>query len=742
MNDRTGTSSAAGQVDFAALGVGSWEWDIRSKEITWSRDLLRIYGLEGSAPREAGLEAFLDLVHPDDRGAVAARVSDTLARGLSGHEQRFRIVRPDGTVVHLLSRARLLRGADGAPERMVGIDVDLGTVAADPSPAPGSETTVDEEALVAAEVLSLVERAGDHDQLDAIYRAAPLGLALFDREHRFVRINAALAEINGPSVEEHLGRVAWDVVPDLKAVAEPLFRKVFQTGEAVSGVAFSGVTPREPDRLRHWLEHIYPVPDPDGRIGHIGVIVEEVTRRKDAEDRLDERETLLEALFASIDEGYCLCEIVVDGAGRPADVRIHEANGVLSAILGTDDAVGRTVREMVPDLEAAWIDTLASAALERERLRVEKPVAGLGKTLEVFAAPARPNGRFVAVVKDVTAARAAEWRLRESERRLASALRAGRLGVWDYDPRTGALEWDGIARALFRAGEKEPVSPSLFESSVHPHDLETVRAAIARSLDPDERAPYALEFRAIDRADGRILWLRTDATVTFEDGVPVRMVGTVADVTERREAEELQRLLIHEVDHRAKNLLAVVKSIVRLTPAHSLEAFVGAINGRIQALDHAHALLSEASWKDPLFGELMDRELSAWGRERVGLSGETVRLPADMVQPLALALHELATNAAKYGALSVSGGRLDVAWQLDGAGDLAVTWRESGGPPAAPPDKAGFGTRVVTSAIEQQLGGTLDWDWGGEGLVCRFTVPAARLGPNRLAGEDARAASA
>ncbi|WP_431266960.1 HWE histidine kinase domain-containing protein [Dankookia sp. P2] len=186
------------------------------------------------------------------------------------------------------------------------------------------------------------------------------------------------------------------------------------------------------------------------------------------------------------------------------------------------------------------------------------------------------------------------------------------------------------------------------------------------------------------RADGEerlVAWRNT--VLRDASGSLVAVVASGEDITERRAAEERQTLLMREVDHRAKNALAVVQSILRLTRADRQQDFAAAVEGRVNALARAHTMLARERWMGGDLRELVKSELAAYGTdERVRLGGPPVRLVPEAVQPASLVLHELATNAAKHGALSAPGGTLEVTWAAQPDGGLRVHWLETGGPPA------------------------------------------------------------
>jgi two-component sensor histidine kinase len=197
------------------------------------------------------------------------------------------------------------------------------------------------------------------------------------------------------------------------------------------------------------------------------------------------------------------------------------------------------------------------------------------------------------------------------------------------------------------------------------------------------------------------------------------------DITERKEAEYRQLLLAREVDHRTKNALAVVHAIVSLTRAEDIKQFSAAVEGRIQALARAHSLLSESRWRGVKIVDLIQGELAPYSApnfERVRISGKNLSLQPSAGQALALAFHELATNAAKYGAFSVPSGSVQVTWRSRD-GQLELRWIERGGPPSKAKAKGGFGIRVIKAGVESQLSGTVEFDWRHDGLQCAIRVP-------------------
>jgi two-component sensor histidine kinase/DNA-binding response OmpR family regulator len=318
---------------------------------------------------------------------------------------------------------------------------------------------------------------------------------------------------------------------------------------------------------------------------------------------------------------------------------------------------------------------------------------------------------------------ASNARLRESEQRRTVALAAGQMGSWDWNISTGECTWDAGQHRIFGA---EPGAFALTYANIrpyiHPDDLARIEKVMAAGL--GDAPTFQTEVRII-RPSGQMRWCICAAAVTRDAaGRPLRASGVTIDITELKEAEERRTLLVREVDHRARNALAVVQSIVRLTKSKTIEGYVTAVEGRIRALSTAHVLLSESRWEGADLGKLVDEELAPYRTsesERIIVSGPAVFLQPASAQILALVLHELATNAAKYGALCNASGSVRLTWSL-GLEGLVMRWEEVGGPPVTAPVAQGYGTRVISASVERQLGGRATFDWSQGGLCFTMAV--------------------
>jgi PAS domain S-box-containing protein len=253
-------------------------------------------------------------------------------------------------------------------------------------------------------------------------------------------------------------------------------------------------------------------------------------------------------------------------------------------------------------------------------------------------------------------------------------------------------------------------------------NLERRRQGIAEDLDYELR-----------RKDGSNVWvLLATNPILDQDGRMVGALAVLTDITERKRAEQQQRLLLRELDHRVKNTLASVLALSDLTleRATSLEEFRRAFDGRVQAMARTHEALSRARWKDVSFDEVVAivlAPLAAIDATRIVTRGETLRVAATATTPLALALNELGTNALKHGALSQAGGGVTIEWDVAPGGEFRLSWTEHDGPRATAPSSGGTGLRLIRGLIEHELEGRVLIEFAPEGLSCRITIPAATI---------------
>ena len=325
---------------------------------------------------------------------------------------------------------------------------------------------------------------------------------------------------------------------------------------------------------------------------------------------------------------------------------------------------------------------------------------------------------------------ASNMRLVQSEQGRSLALAAGQMGSWEWDIAANRGWWDEGQYRIFGVEPKNfQITTDNIRNLLHPDDWEPLRQVVLR-MAKGERTQQ-VEFR-VRRPNGELRWCTGTAAASVDAaGNVARISGVTIDVTERKEAEERQVLLAREVDHRARNALAIIQSIIRLTRAKTVDDYVATVEGRIKALALAHTLLSDSRWHGADLGTLVAEEFAPYrSGNKVELKGPNVSLSPATAQGIALALHELATNAAKHGALSSLKGKVGLTWQLQ-SDILTLHWMESGGPPIKTPSARSFGLKVIKASIEQQLGGKATFDWNPRGLRCYLTIALREAGESR-----------
>jgi two-component sensor histidine kinase/DNA-binding response OmpR family regulator len=327
------------------------------------------------------------------------------------------------------------------------------------------------------------------------------------------------------------------------------------------------------------------------------------------------------------------------------------------------------------------------------------------------------------VAERTTALAASSAQLRQSEQLRSLAMAAGQMGSWEWDAVRGVGHWDQGQHTIFGVDPATFVAaPENVRPLIEPEDLPMLLAAFREVA--TERSTFQTEFR-VRRPNGEMRWCAGAAAASFDKANRiVRLSGVTVDITDRKLAEQRQMLLAEEVDHRARNVVAVVQSIMRLTRADTIKDYMAAVDGRIGTLSNAHRLLAGSRWEGADLHKLVEEEFAPYRGDggRFSADGPAVLLTPATAQTIALGLHELLTNAVKYGALSTASGRVTLTWRMR-AGNIEFEWVESGGPKIKPPSRRGYGTRVFSVGIEHQLGGTVDFDWHPDGLRCKLSIP-------------------
>jgi PAS domain S-box-containing protein len=587
-------------------------------------------------------------------------------------------------------RADVLRNSEGQVTGLSGAFVDV-----------GSRKEADERA----------QRAAEHERI--LSQATREGVLLHDGE-RVIEANEAFCRMFGLSRDEIGGR-------DPMTFVAPVSR-AYATARAAAGARgpdeFFG---QRRDGTSFPMEVIVQRFDYRGRSLRIAH-VRDLTAQKQAEATMRESEERYRALAAATREGV----IIHDGE------RIVEVNDAFCTLHGTtrESAIGRPaytfiVRETRP-AAVSEINTASTDAYEALARRED----GSLFPIEAAGRPILFQGRLmrVATIRDLSDRKSAEAALRDSEERLRGFAEASSDVLWVVDAATRRIEY--LSPAYERVWGEERTAllqdPSRWLERLHPEDRDRMADMLARSI-AGER--IEVEYRIV-RPDGTVRWIRDSGfPIRGADGTVRRAAGLARDITHRKEIETQQKLLLGELNHRVKNTLATVQSIAQQTLryAPSLSLFRERFEDRILALSKTHDLLTQESWERASLLSLLKQELSPYGKGRYHLgSSEDVHLAPRAAVAFGMALHELTTNAAKHGALSVSSGSISLTWSVVDAPErrLRLDWSERGGPPIREaPSRRGFGSRLLQRGIAAELGGKVTLNFGSDGLDASIEVP-------------------
>ena len=566
-------------------------------------------------------------------------------------------------------------------------------------------------------------------ELAAIYDAAPVGLAVIGADFRYQRINSRIAELNGHPAEAHIGRTIREVVPKLADIGESLVRKIVETGEPVLNLEIEGETAAQPGVIRSFLSNWTPIRDDDGKVVAVNIVAEETTSQKKAARALQASEATVRNVLNSMGDAF----LVLD-----REFHITLVNSEAARLSGrtSEELLKRSFWEVWPAALGTPLETLLREVMA-EKLPSLIEHHYITGTQDIWLdLSAYPTSDGVAVFyRDISARKRAEDQVVHSESRLATALRAGKLGVFEftYRPQT-AYYWDSTVRQIWGVGEDEEVTDTTYWQSLHPEDAPKIIAIGEQIAATGEPGRIDIEYRITRWSDRSMRWVRVALDIVSDAHGPYKMIGTAQDITERKTAEEHAQLLMREINHRSKNLLAVVQSIAQQMARNShIETFPQRFAERLAGLASSQDLLVKNYWKGVSLRELIASQLSHYADllgSRIHLDGNDVSIAPAAAQNIGMAVHELATNAAKYGALSNDRGEVVIAWQLapgeGGEKDFLLSWTERNGPPVPAPTHKGLGSFIVTRLFKHSLNGEVTQDFAPEGVhwSIRATAPS------------------
>ncbi len=692
------------------MGLAPFTWDIVTSKLDWDGRLKRLWGLPEDS--EVDCDLFLSAIHPDDRPTV----QDGLARALDPdgdgtYAGEFRVVGLGDRVERWVSGRGQAFFAGGRATKFVGVVVEI------------TERKRAEDILLQSEA-----------EFRALFELSGVGQVQTDASAlQFVRVNRKFCEITGYSPQELAHLTATDLThPDDRAASDALWDRVR-----------AGELPEYSIEKRYIRKDGRPVwvhvsatilRDSTRRPWLTAGIIEDITERKEAQQALQESEREFRSLFELSRAG----QVQADAVSR----RFIRVNRKFCELTGysADELTRMTAIDLThPDDRAAdeeqWRRRLSGEAVpgtvEKRYLRKDGSIIWVQVTANVLRLPDGRPWRTAAVIDDITERKKAGDAVRTSEERLRLALEAGDMGAWEWDLDTGEVVWDRSFYDLIGLDHRTRPTVERFASLLHPDDASRINETVAAILAGDESA-LNREFRIV-RPDGAVRWLRSAGAIEHTGTGQRRAIGVYMDVTESKARDEHLLLLMRELAHRSKNQLAMVQAIARQTTrqSESFEAFDRQFSARIQALAECNDILMKRDWQGAPIADIVQAQMKVFAayQSQIEMAGAPITLSAAATQNVGLALHELATNALKHGALSRPTGKVTINWEVVSAPEprLRIIWMEEGGPPAKQPERKGFGSVVLERATPAALNGTGRLEYLPEGLRWELEIPCRHV---------------
>jgi PAS domain S-box-containing protein len=538
--------------------------------------------------------------------------------------------------------------------------------------------------------------------------------------------NEAAERMFGCPAGEMIGRSARRLVPADRQQEEDAILARLARGESIE--RYEATRLAGDGRTFDASVSVSPLRDAEDRIIGVSKIISDITQRKRTEARLAEREAQL-ALFVE-HAPAAIAMFDKDMICLAASRRFHSDYRVPENV----QVIGVSHYQAFPEIPRRWRDVharvLAGEELSADEDSFVRPDGRIDWSRWSMKPWRTPDGRIggaLLFTEVITAQVEARRALADSEARFRATFENAAVGIAHLAPDG---RWLRVNEALCRilGYPADELLARSFQDVTHADDLEADLSQLAQMSDR-KVGSYGIDKRHL-RKDGTVVWCRrTLSCVRKSDGPIDYFVIVVEDITERKAHEEQIQLLMREVNHRAKNMLSLVQAIARQTAARAPEAFIERFTERIQALAANQDLLVRNEWRGVDIEDLVRAQLAHFADlvgARIIVRGAKLRLNAAAAQAIGLALHELATNAGKYGALSTDGGRVGVRWRREGA-YFTMCWAERNGPPVSPPQRRGFGSTVMTSLAERSVGGRVHLDYAPAGLTWRLTCRASNV---------------
>jgi len=691
-------------------GAHPYEWSLTTNKLIAYPGLGQLYGLEADEP--VTYDTVTARIHPEDRLRVRTAHLAAIKSG-GPYQQEYRVVLPTGATRWIMARGEALMGDDGETVALAGVVVDI-------TQRKEMELVLRQrEAEFAASERRFRVLANAMPQM--VWSTRPDGYHDYYNQRWYGFTGMPEGSTDG---EEWNGMFH----PDDRERAWKLWRHSLESGE-----------PYEIEyRLRHrsgeyrWvLGRASPIRDEQGVIERWFGTCTDIHDLKQVEQALAESEEFTRRLLSSSDD--CIKVLDLDGALRfmsEGGQRVMEVSDFCQ-IEGAD-WLGFWNGPAAQEARAA-VDTARAGGTGRFQ-GFCPTAAGAPKWWDVLVTVIKgPDGRperLLSISRDITEMKQAEDLAAQTAERYRLASRATNDAIWDWDLATDHIQWNEAVQTLFGYAP-EDVGPSgkWWKRQIHPDDRERVAQDIQAAID-GEGTHWSAEYR-FQRADGTYATIFDRGHVLRDEtGQAIRMIGAMLDISDRKQAEQQLRLLHRELGHRLKNVLTMVQAIASQTlrSSASLDEARETLAARLITMGKAQDVLIDGTADEADVATVLASALEPHGWHQTGrfrLRGPRLRLNSGSALSLALLVHELATNAIKYGALSVPDGHVDLVWAIteDEKPCLALRWSEHGGPPVVVPARKGFGTRLITRGLGGDGRSQVQLDYEPSGVVCTMTAP-------------------
>lgn len=653
-----------------------------------------------------------------------SRIDDEVAPGLRAALARLTPDHPARPVMHPLRRA------DGV---LRWIEWTNSLVDGD-APGGGEFQSIGRDVTAQREFAEALRKSEEKYRL--LFETASVGLGSIGSDGRLINANPELCRILALSPREIAGRFWEDFVLGSDVERHRALFAMFRSGAASELSVEIRIAGRAGGE--RWVNvSARKAEDVNGGFLHSVLVVKDIDEQKRVEADLAQRSR---TLSLALEAAYAIA--FVWDVRSDEVIRLHSVEPALQQNVGAPDRLSDIVGAVHPDDRTAFrrnVDAALQAGAYRNEFRICRP-DGSVRWLEEWGHVEFDSGgaplRLVGISMDVTTRKEAEARLRESEERFRTMATTAQEGICLLDRDLTTLFANPSMTGLLGSPEDFVGTWSVVDYCL-PDDVERVRSVLVAALN-GEAQTFEFRIRRVDARTAHVLC--AIAPVRDEGGGIVAAIGGFLDISERMAHEAHMTLVMRELSHRAKNLLAIILAIARQSSrvATDFQTFERSFSDRIGGLAQSHDLLVRDNWQGADLASLVRAQIGPFVglmRERVSVRGPDIFLSPNAVQYVGMALHELATNASKHGALSIPAGRIAISWRVEGD-VFDMEWSESGGPAVRNMAQDGFGRIVIEKMVARALEASASIDWRQEGIVWRLTAPRAQIEPRQALRQE------